>query len=81
MKFIRTFRDMRQHAVPVLQLDREHRVGERLDDRAFLDRISFRHGRCWVPFSRECRPGRADTRTRSVSEIGYAASSRRSPVT
>src|SRR5689334_20465264 len=44
--------DMREHAVPVLQLTREHGVGQRFDNRAFnLDRISFRHGRCWVPFS------------------------------
>ena len=44
--------DMRQHAVPVLQLYGEHGVRQWLDYRAFdLDRISFRHGRCWVPFS------------------------------
>src|SRR5215217_5211932 len=44
--------DMRQHAVPVLQLNREHGVGQRFDNRTFdLDRIFFRHGRCWVSFS------------------------------
>src|SRR5436190_12654091 len=44
--------DMRQHFVSVLELDRKHGVGQRLHDRAFnLDRISLRHGRCWVPFS------------------------------
>src|SRR5215212_10650688 len=36
--------DMRQHSVPVLELDRKHRVRQRLEDRAFhFDRISFRH--------------------------------------
>src|SRR5262245_50600792 len=55
--------DMRQHAVPVFQLDGEHRVGQRLDDRTFhLDRISFRHGRCWVPFSHGM-PARAGRHT------------------
>src|SRR6266478_9068075 len=36
--------DVGEHPVAVLQLDREHRVGERFDDRSFhLDRISLRH--------------------------------------
>ena len=53
MKFIRSFSgNMRQHSVPVLQLHGEHGVRQWFDNRAFhLDRISFRHGRCWVPFS------------------------------
>src|SRR5450759_2087341 len=38
--------DMGQHAVAVLQLDREHRIWERLDDRSFdFDRVSLCHGR------------------------------------
>src|SRR5258708_29948362 len=36
-------RDMCQHLVPILQLNGEHGVGQRLGDRTFdLDRISFR---------------------------------------
>src|SRR4051812_15097444 len=55
--------DMRQHAVPVLQLNSEHRVRQWFDNRAFhLDRISFRHGRCWVPFSHGM-PARAGRHT------------------
>jgi hypothetical protein len=38
--------DVGQHPVAILELDREHRIGERLDDRSFdLDRISLGHGR------------------------------------
>jgi hypothetical protein len=49
--------------VPVLQLNSEHRVRQRFHDRAFhLDRISFRHGRCWVPFSHGM-PARAGRHT------------------
>jgi hypothetical protein len=56
---------MRQHSVPVLQLDSEHRVGQRLDDRTFnLDRISLCHGRCWVPFSHGM-PARAGRHTKA----------------
>src|ERR671928_114062 len=37
--------DVGQDTVPVVQLDREHRVGQRFDDRTLdLDRISLRHG-------------------------------------
>src|SRR4029078_449102 len=57
--------NMRQHSVPVLQLDSEHRVVQRLDDRAFnLDRISLCHGRCWVPFSHGM-PARAGRHTKA----------------
>src|SRR3954470_5420106 len=42
--------DMSQHSVAVFELDREHGIGQRFDDRPLnLDRISLRHGRCWVP--------------------------------
>jgi hypothetical protein len=38
--------NMGQHAVAILELDREHRIRERLDDRSFdFDRVSFGHGR------------------------------------
>jgi len=60
--------DMGEHPVAVLQLDREHGVGERLDDRSFhFDRISLGHRLRASLSHAQCRPGRADTRTRSVS--------------
>src|SRR4051812_2989970 len=70
--------DVRQHAVAVFQLDREHRVGQRLDDRSLdFDRVLLGHRRVVFPFSTSgrsrvsrtpplshaCRPGGADTRT------------------
>jgi len=45
--------DVGEHSVAVLQLDGEHRIGERFDDRPFyLDRISLGHRLCASPFSR-----------------------------
>ena len=45
--------DMGQHAMAVLQLDGEHRVGKRLDDRSFhLDRITLGHRLVCFPLSR-----------------------------
>src|SRR5690349_17317168 len=45
-------RDVGQDPMAVLQLDCEHGVGQRLDDRPLdFDRISLGHGRYWVPFS------------------------------
>jgi hypothetical protein len=45
-------RDVGQDPVAVFKLDCEHRIRERFDNRSLdLDRISLRHGRCWVPFS------------------------------
>jgi hypothetical protein len=39
-------RDVSQDPVAVLQLDREHRIGERFDNRSFdFDRVSLGHGR------------------------------------
>ena len=40
---------MGEHPVAILKLDREHRVGERLDDRPFhFDRISLGHRLCFL---------------------------------
>jgi len=49
---------MGQHPVAVIKLDGEHRVGERLDDRALdFDRISLGHAAV-VPFlSTSAGPG------------------------
>src|SRR4051794_1226912 len=45
--------DMSQDAVAVLQLDREHRVGQRLDDRSLdFDRVLLGHRLLSFPFSR-----------------------------
>src|SRR5437899_7419523 len=45
--------DVGQDPVTVLQLDGEHRVRERFDDRPLhFDRISLGHGRSSFPFSR-----------------------------
>ena len=45
--------DVRKDAMAVLQLDREHRVRERLDDRPFhFDRITLGHRLLDFPFSR-----------------------------
>src|SRR5687767_9993197 len=44
---------MGEHAVAVLQFDREHRVGERFDHRPFdFDRVLLGHRLTCVPFSR-----------------------------
>src|SRR3954452_14274294 len=44
--------DMSQDAVAVLQLDREHRVGQRLDDRSLdFDRVLLGHRLLSFPFS------------------------------
>src|SRR5579859_2472653 len=44
--------DVSEDTVPVLQLDGEHRVRERFDDRPLnLDRVSLRHRRSCFPFS------------------------------
>ena len=57
---------------PVLQLDGEHGVGQWLDNRAFdLDRISFRHGRCWVPFSHGMPAQRGPTHERAAYQITH----------
>ena len=62
--------DVGEHPVAILQLDREHRVGERLDDRSFhFDRISLGHWLCASLSHAECRSERTDTRTRSVSKM------------
>jgi hypothetical protein len=49
--------DVGEHPVAVLQLDREHGIRERLDDRSFdFDRVFLGHG-LTVSLSRvECRP-------------------------
>ena len=45
--------DVGEHPMAVLQLDREHGVRERLDDRSFdFDRISLGHRLVCFPFSR-----------------------------
>src|SRR5688572_6284246 len=44
--------DVGEHAMAVLELDREHRVRERLDDRSLdFDRVSLGHGLACFPFS------------------------------
>src|SRR5438132_3563833 len=49
--------DMCQDPVAVLQLDREHRVGQRLDDRSLhFDRVFLGHRRVAYSFSQACRP-------------------------
>src|SRR5436190_3132123 len=45
--------DVGKHPMAILQLDREHRVGERFDDRSFnLDRVTLGHRLVCFPFSR-----------------------------
>src|SRR4051794_18022093 len=49
--------DVRKDAMPVLELDREHRVRQWLDDGAFdLDRVLLRQPCSLVLLSNECRP-------------------------
>jgi hypothetical protein len=56
--------------VAVLELDREHRVRERFDDRPFhFDRVSFCHRRSGSLSHAQCRSGGTGTRTRSVSKM------------
>ena len=44
--------DMGEHPVAVLQLDREHGVGQRFDDRTlYLDRVALGHRSSCFPFS------------------------------
>src|ERR1035437_9802729 len=53
-----------QDAVSVFKFDSEHRVGERLQHRSFnLNRVFLCHVLGQLPFSHECRPTSADTRT------------------
>src|SRR4051795_3418612 len=58
--------DMGENAMAVFELDREHRVRQRLDDGSFdFDRVLFRHS---VPYSRtSADPSRADTRKGRIS--------------
>src|SRR6187200_3354900 len=61
--------DVGEHPVAILQLDCEHRVGERFDDRSFhFDRISLGHRLRASLSHAECRSKGTDTRTRSVSK-------------
>ena len=61
--------DVGKDAVAILQLDGEHRIGERLNDRTlYFDRVLLGHGRRCSLSHDECRPKGADTRTRSVSK-------------
>src|SRR6266550_894918 len=51
--------DVGEHPVAILQLDCEHRVGQRFDDRTFhFDRISFGHRLRASLSHAQCRPGR-----------------------
>src|SRR3954470_6328830 len=62
--------DVREDAVPVFQLHREHRVRQRLDDGTFdFDRVLLRQPGSLVHLSNECRPGWADTRTVRISTL------------
>src|SRR4029079_16709921 len=62
--------DVRKDAMAVLQLDREHRVRQWLDDGACdLDRVLLRQPCSLGPTQHECRPGRADTRTVRISNV------------
>ena len=68
--------DVGQDAMAVLQLDREHRVGQRLDDRTLdFDRVFLGHRRPGSPSRTQCRPGRADTRTVRISNDGRSGNS------
>ncbi len=56
--------DVCQNAVAVLELYGEHGVGQWLQHRPLdLDCVLLSHVLCVVPFSHECRPFAADTRT------------------
>jgi hypothetical protein len=56
--------DVCQNAVAVLEFDGEHSVGQRLQHGSLdLYCVLLSHVLCVVPFSHECRPSAADTRT------------------
>src|SRR5690242_16908346 len=59
--------DMCQHPMPVLELDREHRVRERLDHRSLhFDRVLLRHGRRVSLSQPNAGPGDRHTNAESI---------------